>query len=84
MEWSDYNKIYDDLMAIGDIGKPQQSRIAIALWGMVQTGGDNYLPGDLEVYRNNAMRGQAYLDKHGLPAYPDANEIAEIMRRMDQ
>lgn len=82
--WQDYNQTYDALMSIGDIGKAQQSRLAIALWGMVQSSGDEYLPGDLAVYRNNARRGQSYLDKHNLPSFPDANEIAVIAYQMAQ
>lgn len=81
--WDHYNLTYDALMAIGDYGKAQESRIAIALYNMVLTSGDECLALDLREYRRNAGRGQSYLDRHNLPAFPDANEIAVIAAWME-
>lgn len=76
--WDHYNQTYDALMAVGDYGKAQQSRLAIALYNMVLTSGEECLALDMRVYRRNAVKGQSYLDRNNLPAFPDASEIAAI------
>lgn len=76
--YAEYDATYDRLMAIGDHSRAQEARIAIALYGMVLTGGDTYEIGDLAVYRNNAKRGRAYLDRNNLPDYPSNAEIAAL------
>lgn len=70
---------YDALMAVGDSSKAQQSRLAIALYNMVVTSDQETLAHDMTVYRRNALRGKAYLEKHNLPAFPDSKEIADLI-----
>ena len=76
--WTDYNQTYDALMAIGDYGKAQQSRIAIALYGMACTSDEECLALDMRVYRRNAVKGQSYLAMHNLPEFPSPSEITAI------
>lgn len=76
--YEELDRLYDRLYDVGDFTPAMRARIAVTLWGMVQTDIAEYLEDDLANYRRAGLAGARYLERRGLGLEPSEAEIAEL------